>query len=61
MKVSLKNVLPERIKVSSRRKYVKPRTVGQGRYVEAIKSHDIVFAIGPAGTGKSYLAVALAV
>jgi phosphate starvation-inducible PhoH-like protein len=38
-----------------------PRTTGQARYVDSIRKHDITFAIGPAGTGKTYLAVALAV
>ncbi|NUN52789.1 MAG: PhoH family protein, partial [Planctomycetaceae bacterium] len=41
--------------------YVVPRTEGQRAYVEAIRNHDITFAIGPAGTGKTYLAVANAV
>jgi phosphate starvation-inducible PhoH-like protein len=40
--------------------YVTPRTKGQARYLRAIRDHDIVFAIGPAGTGKTYLAVAMA-
>ncbi|NMC42333.1 MAG: PhoH family protein [candidate division Zixibacteria bacterium] len=40
---------------------VTPRTVGQKEYLEAIEKHDIVFAIGPAGTGKTYLAVGHAV
>lgn len=40
---------------------VKPRTEGQAVYVQAIRDNDLVFAIGPAGTGKTYLAVALAV
>ena len=40
---------------------VKAKTLGQKEYVDAIRSHDIVFSIGPAGTGKTYLAVALAV
>lgn len=40
---------------------IKPRSAGQARYVEAIHHHDVVFAIGPAGTGKTYLAVATAV
>ena len=43
------------------KKPVEPRTVGQQAYVEALKHHDIVVAIGPAGTGKTYLAVAMAV
>ncbi|HSH00130.1 MAG TPA: PhoH family protein [candidate division Zixibacteria bacterium] len=40
---------------------IKPRTIGQSEYVEAIDRSDIVFAIGPAGTGKTFLAVAAAV
>ncbi len=40
---------------------VVPKTVGQTRYVEAIKEHDLTFCTGPAGTGKTYLAVAIAV
>jgi phosphate starvation-inducible PhoH-like protein len=40
---------------------IRPRTPGQAGYVEAIRSHDVVFAVGPAGTGKTYLAVAMAV
>ena len=40
---------------------IRPRTIGQARYVESIRAHDIVFAVGPAGTGKTYLAVAMAV
>jgi len=46
--------------VTFRGKLVKPKTHGQKRYVDAIKKHDIVFGIGPAGTGKTYLAVAMA-
>jgi phosphate starvation-inducible PhoH-like protein len=40
---------------------IRPRTAGQARYTDAIRRHDLVFADGPAGTGKTYLAVALAV
>jgi phosphate starvation-inducible protein PhoH and related proteins len=40
---------------------IKPRTAGQARYVSAIAKHDLIFCIGPAGTGKTYLAVAMAV
>ena len=42
-------------------KLVRPKTAGQKRYVDAIAKHTITFGIGPAGTGKSYLAVALAI
>lgn len=41
-------------------KKVKPKTLGQKRYLEAVEENDIVFVIGPAGTGKTYLAVAVA-
>ncbi len=47
--------------VSTRKKSVKPRGTNQIAYVRAIRSHDINFGIGPAGTGKTYLAVAAAV
>ena len=43
------------------RKSVRPKTAGQKRYVDAVNEHVVTFAIGPAGTGKSYLAVALAI
>jgi len=43
------------------RKTVRPKTAGQKRYVDAVRDHTVTFAVGPAGTGKSYLAVALAV
>lgn len=49
------------IAVTSRGKPVKCKTVGQKKYAEAIKKNTVVFGIGPAGTGKTYLAVALAV
>lgn len=42
-------------------KHIKPKTLGQRKYSQAIKNHDVVFGIGPAGTGKTYLAMAMAV
>ena len=50
-----------KIVTSSRKPPIVARTVGQRNYVEAIQKHDVVFGIGPAGTGKTYLAVAMAV
>ena len=47
--------------LSSRGKSIRPKTVGQKHYVDAIDNHTIVFGIGPAGTGKTYLAMAKAV
>jgi len=46
---------------SSRKPPIVARTAGQRGYIEAIQKHDVVFGIGPAGTGKTYLAVAMAV
>jgi phosphate starvation-inducible PhoH-like protein len=57
----LKSVFADAIAVPSRKKLITPKTLGQKRYVDAIRSHDMVFGIGPAGTGKSFLAVATAV
>lgn len=54
-------VIGESIPVFSKRGSVRPRTLGQYKYTEAIKTHDLVFGIGPAGTGKTYLAMAMAV
>lgn len=51
----------EKIEVSAKHAYVSPKTKGQHSYIEAIKNYDIVFGIGPAGTGKTYLAMAMAV
>jgi phosphate starvation-inducible PhoH-like protein len=47
--------------VSSRGRTIRPKTLGQKRYVDAIDSNTVVFGIGPAGTGKTYLAMAKAV
>jgi len=57
----IKGIYLERIEVSSKRQFVTPKTKGQKRYVDAIREHDIVFGVGPAGTGKTYLAMAMAV
>ena len=48
------------IRVFKKDKEIRPKTLGQQKYIEAVKKNDIVFAIGPAGTGKTYLAVAIA-
>jgi phosphate starvation-inducible protein PhoH and related proteins len=50
-----------RVDVSTRKRPIVPKTQGQKRYIEAIRKHDIVIGIGPAGTGKTYLAMAMAV
>jgi phosphate starvation-inducible protein PhoH and related proteins len=50
----------DEIGVYSKGRTIKPRTAGQRRYIEAILTHDLTFCTGPAGTGKTYLAVAVA-
>lgn len=57
----LNSIFLDKIEVCSKRVYVTPRSEGQKRYIDAIRRHDIVFGIGPAGTGKTYLAMAMAV
>ncbi len=47
--------------ITERGKKIRPKTMGQKKYVEALRRYDIVFGIGPAGTGKTYLAMAMAV
>ena len=59
--VDFKKLAKEKIDVSVKGVLVTPKTKGQIEYVDAIKRHDIVFGIGPAGTGKTYLAMAMAV
>lgn len=51
----------EPILIPSTGRKLRPRTKGQSTYVQAIRTHDLTFAVGPSGTGKTYLAVALAV
>lgn len=57
----LANSLSEILYTTPRGRQIKPKTLGQKRYVQAIRQYDIVFGIGPAGTGKTYLAVVMAV
>ncbi len=59
--VDFKRLAKEKIDVSVKGTLVTPKTKGQIEYIEAIKSNDIVFGMGPAGTGKTYLAMAMAV
>ncbi len=54
-------VFRDRVNLPGRKHFVVPQTPGQREYVQAIRDHDIIFAIGPAGTGKTYLAMASAV
>ena len=58
---NLKSLLNDVVCISASGKSIKPKTFGQKRYVDSLRKHDIVFGIGPAGTGKTYLAIAMAV
>lgn len=57
----LANMTNDAICISSKGRPIKPKTLGQRKYTEAIENNTITFGVGPAGTGKTYLAVAMAV
>src|SRR3954470_2127101 len=57
---TLKDIMGDRITTSDKKGGVTAKTVGQKKYLDAIRTHDVTFGIGPAGTGKTYLAVATA-
>ena len=57
----LKSIFSDAIVIPGRKKLIAPKSVNQRRYLESVRKNDLVFAIGPAGTGKSYLGVAMAV
>ncbi len=57
---TLKDLMSDRIQTSDKKPTVTAKTVGQKKYLDAIRRHDITFGVGPAGTGKTYLAVAMA-
>jgi phosphate starvation-inducible PhoH-like protein len=57
----LHDIYLDKIEVFSKRAYITPRSEGQKYYIDAIRKYDIVFGIGPAGTGKTYLAMAMAI
>ena len=59
--VDLRDVFQDTILVAGRARPIAPKGLAQKRYVDAIRAHDIVFGVGPAGTGKTYLAMALAI
>ncbi len=58
---ALQSLHEQRIQTSPRKSTVTPKTIGQKKYIEAIRNHDVTFGVGPAGTGKTYLAMAMAV
>lgn len=58
--IDVDNLLLKGVVVSKKNKVIRPKTQGQAEYMKAIEENDIVFGIGPAGTGKTYLATAMA-
>jgi phosphate starvation-inducible PhoH-like protein len=60
-KVNLKEIFLDRVYITANQRVVSPKSVNQKKYIDSIRNNDIVFGIGPAGTGKTYLAVAMAI
>jgi phosphate starvation-inducible PhoH-like protein len=60
-KVNLKEIFLEKVYITANQRVVSPKSINQKKYIDSIRSNDIVFGIGPAGTGKTYLAVAMAI
>jgi phosphate starvation-inducible PhoH-like protein len=60
-KVTLKEIFLDRVYITANQRVVSPKSVNQKKYIDSIRNNDIVFGIGPAGTGKTYLAVAMAI
>jgi phosphate starvation-inducible PhoH-like protein len=58
---SIKDIFLDTVYISAMKRRITPKSLNQKRYIEAIRNHDLVFGIGPAGTGKTYLAMAMAV
>ena len=59
--VNLERIFLDTVFISSKKRLITPKSIAQKLYIDLIKNHDIVLAIGPAGTGKTYLAMAMAV
>jgi phosphate starvation-inducible PhoH-like protein len=59
--VNLEEIFLDAVYISSKRKMITPKSLAQKRYIDAIRKYDLVIGIGPAGTGKTYLAMAMAV
>lgn len=59
--VNLREVFLDTIPIATRKRVITPKSLNQKRYIDAIRKYDLVIGIGPAGTGKTYLAMAMAV
>ena len=60
-RASLKDIFLDTVLISARNKVISPKSLAQKSYIDAMRSYDVVFGVGPAGTGKTYLAMAMAV
>jgi phosphate starvation-inducible PhoH-like protein len=60
-KARLRDIFLDSVYVTSKKRVITPKSLAQKEYIDAIRTYDIVFGIGPAGTGKTYLAMATAV
>ncbi|NVM24436.1 MAG: PhoH family protein [Desulfobacterales bacterium] len=60
-KAELKPIFLDRVYIPSKKRTITPKSINQKNYIDSIRKYDIVFGIGPAGTGKTYLAMAMAV
>ena len=58
---NVKDIFLDTIYIAAHRRVITPKSVAQKAYIDAIRNHDVVFAIGPAGTGKTYLAMAMGI
>jgi len=58
---NVRDIFLDTIYIAAHRRVITPKSVAQKAYIDAIRNHDIVFAIGPAGTGKTYLAMAMGI
>ena len=59
--INLEDIFLDTVYISSRKRIITPKSLAQKRYIDAIRKYDLVIGIGPAGTGKTYLAMAMAV
>ncbi len=59
--VRIEDIFLDKVYISSKKRIVTPKSIAQKQYIDAIRKRDMVFGIGPAGTGKTYLAMAMAV
>jgi phosphate starvation-inducible PhoH-like protein len=60
-RIKLKDIFLDTVYITSKKRHVIPKSLAQKEYIDAIRTSDMVFGIGPAGTGKTYLAMAMAV